>query len=115
MTRIISILAIVLMVGAAVGLYRFKDQASERAGKIDTLRTQISEQRDAINVLRAEWNYLNQPKRIQELSERYLDIGRLEISQITSIDALPMRPLNLEPYESNRLGGFAGGGERVVQ
>jgi hypothetical protein len=115
MIRIASVMAVILVIAAAVGLYRFKENSVERADRIDALRVEISAQRDRINVLRAEWNYLNQPIRIQELAGRYLDLDRLEVGQIATIESLPMRPIDLDPYEGNRLGGFAGGDGRVVQ
>lgn len=115
MNRLVSILVIVLVVGAAIGLYRFKDAAAASEQRIEELRARISEERELIAMLRAEWNYLNQPSRIQELSKRYLDLERLEVSQIAGIEALPMRPIDLDPYGGNRLGGFAGGEDRVVQ
>src|SRR5690606_30294256 len=114
MIRIASSLAIVLMITAAIGLYRFKDAAAESERHIESLRAQITAERERIAVLRAEWNYLNQPGRIQDLSERYLDLERLDVGQIASIDALPMRPIEIDPY-GGALGGFAGGEDRLVQ
>lgn len=115
MTRIATLLAIAMMMVAAVGLYRFKDNSARQAERIDFLHAEIARERELISVLRAEWNYLNQPARIQELSERYLELEQLEVSQISAIDSLPMRPIDLDPLQNNRLGGFAGGDESIVQ
>lgn len=120
MSRLVSLLAIILVVAAAVGLYRFKGESQQRARHIAELRTEIAREREMISVLKAEWNYLDQPSRIQELSERYLDLSRLEVEQISVVEQLPLRPIDIDPSGINPLGGFAGGKapgtqDRVVQ
>ena len=119
MSRIVSLLAIILVVAAAVGLYRFKGESQERARHISELRSQIADEREQISVLRAEWNYLDQPSRIQELAERYLDLSRLDVEQISVVEHLPMRPIDINPSTVDPLGGFAGGEtgdqDRVIQ
>ena len=116
MTRFVSLMAIVLIVAAAVGLYRFKGESQGLARQIAELRAEIDDEREVISVLKAEWNYLDQPSRIQELSDRYLELDRLEVEQISVVEALPMRPLDIDPSGGNNpLGGFAGGDDRTVQ
>lgn len=116
MTRFVSLLAIVLVVAAAVGLYRFKGESQQLVREIAELRAQIDDEREQISVLRAEWNYLDQPSRIQQLSDRYLDLSRLDVDQISVVEQLPMRPLEIDPSGTNNtLGGFAGGDDRTVQ
>lgn len=115
MTRLIAILSVVVTLAAAIGLYRFKDEAAAIDARIAHLQSEIAHERETINVLRAEWNYLNQPSRIQGLAERYLDLEQLEVDQLAKVSDLPMRPIDIDPYEGSRLGGFAGGSEKVIQ
>mgnify|MGYP000050093549 CR=1 FL=1 len=116
MTRFVSLFAILLIVAAAVGLYRFKGESQQLARQSAELRAEIDDEREAIAVLKAEWNYLDEPSRIQELSDRYLDLQRLDVEQISVVEALPMRPLDIDPSGTNNtLGGFAGGDDRTVQ
>ncbi|MCT8972570.1 cell division protein FtsL [Microbaculum marinisediminis] len=116
MTRLVSLLAVVLIVAAAVGLYRFKGESQQLARQIAELRAEIDDEREMISVLRAEWNYLDQPSRIQELADRYLDLNRLDVEQISMVEHLPMRPLDIDPSGANTtIGGFAGGDDRTVQ
>lgn len=98
-------MAILLAAVAAVGLFRFKEQAAERAQEVQALRADITEERDRIVLLTAEWNYLNQPDRIQALSKRHLDTHRLDAGQIGAIESLPMRPLLMDPFEGDAVGG----------
>ena len=43
-------------------------------------------------MLNAEWSYLNQPTRIEQLARRYLTPGPHQQAQLGGIDALPLRP-----------------------
>lgn len=90
----------------------YKTQASLR--KAETLRAEISELRETLGVLRAEWAYLNRPDRLRELSDLNFDrLGLLPLSpeQFGQGDqvAFPPDPL---PVLSNaidvsgRLGGL---------
>ena len=46
----------------------------------------------------------------------YLDLSRLEVEQISVVETLPMRPIDIDPSGGGgRLGGFAGGEDKVVQ
>lgn len=103
MSRIAALLAILLVAGAAIGLYRFKEQSAERAQQVQSLRAQIAEEHEHISLLNAEWTYLNQPDRIQELSRRHLELKRIEAGQIGTIDTLPMRPIDIAPFEGDAL------------
>lgn len=107
MTRIAGILALLLIIAAAVGLYRFKAQAANNAAQIEQLHAEIEAERERISMLRAEWTYLNQPDRIQDLAERHLDLERMKGAQMGTIDALPMRPLDVEPFEGDAIGALA--------
>jgi hypothetical protein len=64
------------------------------AGRIVKLQHAIVEKRQEIAALRAEWSLLNQPRRIQELVEKYrsyLDLDALDPNQVASIDDIPFR------------------------
>ena len=115
MTRSVTLIVIGIAVAAAIGVYKFKLHSGEQLARIAELRAEIAQEEEAISILKAEWNHLNQPGRIQQLTERFLDIGKMEVHQIVSIEAVPMRPLDLNPINGNPLGGFAGGDERTIQ
>lgn len=108
MIRVASVVIILLMVGTAVGLYRFKEHSADQAERIQSLRAQIASERERISLLQAEWTYLNQPDRIQDLSTRHLELERIKAAQIGTIESLPMRPIDIDPLEGDRLGALAG-------
>ncbi len=55
------------------------------------MRAKIQKERENIAVLRAEWQHLNRPERLQALADKHLDLQTLQISQIVRPSDLPMR------------------------
>ena len=55
-----------------VGLFVIKHRVQSLEEKLTTLNAEIISDQNAIQVLEAEWAYLNQPARLEELSRRLL-------------------------------------------
>jgi hypothetical protein len=89
MLRFLNIVAIVALIGSAVYAYSIKYQTSLQAEQILKMKHEIRAERDAIAVLRAEWSFLTRPERLQQLSDRYLDLQQLSVGQIVSASAIP--------------------------
>ena len=73
-------------------LYQVKEDAHLAKQQIASLKKQIAEEHRAINLLKAEWSYLNQPARLQELLKRHgtrLKLGEMKLDQMVTIDQLP--------------------------
>jgi len=120
MIRFINLLLVVAVIGLSVGLYDIKyrtESADRLAGRIEV---QIAAEQDAIRVLRAEWSYLNQPERLQELAARYTELKPLTAKQIGEFEDVPMPHMADDYYvPSGRqpLGGYAEAGDagRFIQ
>lgn len=93
MSRILTLAAIGLAVGTAATLYQVKYEVRQLEQEARELHRGVTRERQSIQVLDAEWAFMNQPSRIQDLAERYLDLKPVKPTQITSIDRLPMRPV----------------------
>jgi len=94
MLRTINILLVVLMLAGAAVVYDFKYEAERATAKVAKINRKIDAERDAIATLKAEWSLLNQPKRLQDLSERYhsyLELDPLDPTQIATIDDIPFK------------------------
>ena len=91
MLRFLNIVAIMSLIGSAVYAYTIKYQTSYRAEQIAKTRIEIKNEHEAIAVVRAEWSFLTRPERIQQLSDRYLDLQATTVSQIASAQSLPER------------------------
>ena len=85
---------------SAVGLFQFKHEAQERRANIARLRAAISEERAAIDLLQAEWTYLNRPERIQALAERFLNLQPFTMDKVIAVDDIAIRedpaPVSIE-------------------
>jgi cell division protein FtsL len=91
-TRIINVLAIILLIGAAVYVYNIKYQATWQAEEVARLERQIAREKTSIAVLNAEWAHLLRPDRIQLLTEKNLDLKAADSRQRIALAAIPMRP-----------------------
>jgi cell division protein FtsL len=125
MIRALNIVLILAVVGLSVGLYDIKYRAEIAERRAQTIEHQIASEQESIRVLRAEWSYLNQPERLQELARRYTKLEPLQASQIGTFADVPM-PYKADEFYSptsrNALGGYAGvqpsdigAGERTVR
>ena len=92
MARILNMIVVLLLIGAAVGVYRVKYEATRQAEKITKLRGDIREEQEAIALLRAEWSQLSRPDRIEALAVRHLALKPLSLDQLDRLDKLSEKP-----------------------
>jgi cell division protein FtsL len=98
--RLLNIGLIAALVLAAAYVYEIKYESTLRAERVAKLRHDIRRERDAIASLRAEWARLGNPRRIQTLAQRHLELKPFQTNQIDSFDTLPMRPPQIVQPES---------------
>jgi cell division protein FtsL len=98
--RFLNIGVIAALVLAAAYVYDIKYQSTLRAERVAKLRHDIQRERDAIASLRAEWARLGNPRRIQTLAQRHLELKPYQTSQFDGFDTLPMRPPRIVQPES---------------
>ena len=67
MRIVLHLSAAVLVVVSATWAYRVNYATQEAMGRLDDLRQEIADEREAIAVLNAEWAYLNRPDRLKAL------------------------------------------------
>lgn len=112
MSRYTNVILAIGVLAAAAAVYDMKHDAERSAEHVAALQRQIQEERSQLQLLRAEWSLLNDPSRLQRLVERYnehLQLQPLSVEQITRIEDVPVKPVQLEPVNSNvTLGGYAG-------
>jgi hypothetical protein len=90
---------IAALVTSAAYVYKIKFESTLRAERVARLRGEIKRERDAVAVLRAQWEKLNTPARIQALTERHLALKAVEATQVDNLDRLPVRPRPATPAE----------------
>lgn len=124
MIRGIGFVLVLAVIVLSVGLYDIKYRAEAAEKRVQQLERDIASEQEGIRVLRAEWSYLNQPERLQELAQRYTTLEALKAAQIGSFDDVPMPHKADDFYAPKRkpLGGYAGtlprelgGAERTIR
>ncbi len=94
MLRTFDIILIGLMIAAASITYKIKHDAEKQMNQVTKLERMISDERDTIDLLKADWSLLTQPNRLQKLVEAFqgqLDLQLVEANQIVSVNDLPQR------------------------
>ena len=90
--RILNVVAVLALIGSAVWVYRIKYDATLHAEHAVKLRKQISQEVDAVAVLKAEWAFLARPDRVQALALQHLDLKPPAREQNVRLASLPDRP-----------------------
>ena len=94
MTRWLQLASVLAVTASAAFVFQVKYRSEAVAERVADLQRAVDEEQEAISLLKAEWSYLIQPSRVQDLIERYR--GRLELEpvspeQIGTFADLPMR------------------------
>jgi hypothetical protein len=113
MFRTSDIVLIAVMVSAAAFTYKTKHEAEDQLATVRKIEAQIRFEEDSIDLLKADWSLLTQPSRLQKLAEIYeaeLQLQPVEAHQIVGLDELPARPVEIQDFSTERLGGMAEGG-----
>lgn len=84
-----ALIALATLAGAA--LFNVAFEVSAQQERLALLNDEIRTEREAIHVLRAEWTHLNQPMRLADLSNRYLNMEPVTAASVTDLDAIPRR------------------------
>jgi hypothetical protein len=91
MKRFLHIAAILALVGSALYAYRIKYDTIYLGEQVAKRRNQVAREREAIAVLRAEWQLANRPDRIQALADKHADLQPGSINQITRWSDIPTK------------------------
>jgi len=92
MIRITTLLWIVLLVVAGGTDMRVSYQVRHAEKHLAQLASDTRQEQDAIRILTAEWDTLNDPQRIDALSKRYLTLESTPIQRVVALDAVPFKP-----------------------
>jgi hypothetical protein len=92
MMRLLHLLVIGALVASAAYVYKIKFDSTLRAERVARLHQEIKRERDSIVALRARWETLDSPARIQGLADRHLALKPLDANQIDPLDHLPDHP-----------------------
>lgn len=83
--RVSTILGFALIALSAFGIYLVKYRVQDLQAELATLQREIAAEHEAMHLLRAEWAYLSQPKRLAALQQKYL-----KMAPVCSAQTLPV-------------------------
>ena len=104
--RVLNLIVIGILVLAAAYVYRIKFDAMVQAERLARLRGELRHERDKIAALRAEWEQLDSPARVEILAKRYLPLRPIAPTQFDALDRLPERPAEDLATRADPIGGM---------
>jgi hypothetical protein len=103
--RMLNLLVIGVLVLAAAYVYRIKFDATVQAERLAKLRGELRHERDKVAALRAQWEQLDNPARIEALAKRLLPLRPIAPTQFDGLDRLPERPAHDVAARADPIGG----------
>ena len=80
-----------VVVAVGYAMFQVKYEVMQQEQTLAGINKQITDDREQIRVLSAEWSYLTRPSRIEDLSARFLHLGNMSSAQILPLSAIPER------------------------
>jgi len=91
MIRITTLLWVALLVIAGGTVMHVSYQVRHVEQRLSELNRDTRLEQDKLRILGAEWDTLNDPQRIDELSKRHLSLEPTPIARVVALDAVPMK------------------------
>jgi hypothetical protein len=91
-TVMITAIWMLLALAAGAGMFLLKYRVIALEDRLAEINRGIVSNMEAAHVLKAEWSFLNQPARLEELGRRYLELEVIPAGNIVPISDLPFRP-----------------------
>ena len=92
MIRLSTILWALLVAASGYAMFEVKYEVMQLEDELARSNRQIASGQEQIRVLNAEWSFLNQPARLDQLAKRFLSLAPIAASQVGRLDTLPWRP-----------------------
>lgn len=91
MMRMRSLVWLLAVAALGFGTYGVKYRVQGLDEELSRTIRQIREDEGAIHVLKAEWSFLNQPARLDELAQRHLLLAPIATRQLGQIASIPVK------------------------
>jgi len=95
----------ILAAMAGISLFHTSQEVQTHSGELKKINVSIAQEKETLKVLKAEWSYLNQPERIENLAKEHLKMGVTDVERYSlEKDFAPEIVDNEEPpVQSNTL------------
>lgn len=87
--RFSTLFGVFLVMLGALGLYSVKYKVQAVREQVTLASKALKDQRESLHIVEAEWNYLNRPQRLQQLSQRHLKLTPMTAKQMVDLANLP--------------------------
>lgn len=91
MIKLLHVVAIGALVSSALYAYTIKYGTTLEAEQLQKIKSKAQREREAIAVLKAEWQFLTRPDRLQALADRHLDLQPFSVTQVVRASDIPNR------------------------
>ena len=90
MMRPIIFLTFLCLCGLIFTVFNMEQRVQDLRAELYDTNRQLKDNLDELHVLKAEWTYLTHPKRLEEISNKYLITSNASFQQIKQIEAVPL-------------------------
>lgn len=92
-----------IAIGTGIGLFHVKYSVVALEDEFIQTQKRTQEALEALHILNAEWTHLNDPKRLQTLAQKYLEIGPMKPVQFIPLRALSQNSSAYDKYALDQL------------
>lgn len=107
MIRFLNILALAALIGSATWAYSVKYETILVAEKLRKREAELQRERDAIAILKAEWQLLNRPERLQFLAKPEAGMQPMSARQVVEAKDVPVAPVKTDKIDDLLTGSIS--------
>ncbi|WP_370228164.1 cell division protein FtsL [Cognatishimia sp.] len=99
MRSLLYVMTALSVIALAFWAYRENYATQQALGEVEELRVEISQARDRLAILKAEWAYLNRPDRLLDLADLNFDrlqLLPLQADQFGMVEQVSYPPVNID-------------------
>lgn len=89
------VMGAVLLAVLAFAVFQVEYYVQGLETELEQAKKQLSEDRETIHVLRAEWAYLNQPERLRDMVAKHLHMETVNVAQLRDIRTIPLHTITV--------------------
>ena len=86
-----------IVVAVGYAMFQVKYEVMQQEQTLAGINKHITDDREQIRVLDAEWTYLTRPARLQQLADRFLHLQGVSSAQIVDLNTVPTRDAATAP------------------
>ena len=95
MMRWVNVMCFVAIIILIAALYHVRYSADSEIRALRHAERAILAEQDRQQTLQAEWSSLNDPRRLQDLADRYLSLDPLKAEQVIDLRPREIRPIQV--------------------